>query len=113
MTPLWGYGMDERELPRIARLSGVELSRARQVAMHSPVPSSAGTLTWTVTLMTVDEIPLAESLVTSPDYPMPLSEIAQPHLDVVRLVAVGPWQAESTEDGSPRFSTAVRVAATE
>ncbi|MEV7972121.1 hypothetical protein [Cellulomonas sp. NPDC089187] len=101
--------MDGDGVPRIARLSGPELARARQVAVHSPLPSGAGTLTWTITVMTVDKIPLAESLVTSPDFPIPLSEIVQPHLDVVGLVAAGSWEPQATPDGSPRFNAAVRV----
>ncbi|WP_263120734.1 hypothetical protein [Cellulomonas sp. RIT-PI-Y] len=102
--------MNEDDLPRIAGLSGAELARARTVAMHSPLPSEAEqTLIWTVTVLTAEAIPLAESRATSPDYPVPLTEIAQPHLDVVGLVTVGRWQAEITGDGSPRFSAPVRL----
>ena len=100
--------MDDDGVPRIARLSGAELARVVTVAMHSPRPSPQETLTWTVTLLTREAVPLAQSLATSPDYPVPLSEIAQPHLDVAGLTQIGRWRAEQTADGMPRFSAPVR-----
>lgn len=101
--------MDDDGLPRIAGLSGPELARAALVAMHSPEPAGPAALTWTVTVLSDGDEPLAESRATSPDYPVPLSEIVQPHLDVAGLIAVGGWRAVPTEDGSPRFCIRVRL----
>lgn len=94
-------------LPRIAGLSGADVARVAMIAMHSPVAGEQDTLTWRVTLLSAQAEPLAESLASSPDYPAPLSEIAQPHLDVVGLAQVGRWRAEPTVDGTPRFSAMV------
>lgn len=101
--------MGDGTLPRIAGLSGAELALVTTVAMHSPGSAGAGSLTWTLTVLTADGVPLAESRVTSPDYPVPLAAIVQPHLDVVGLEARGPWRTEATSDGVPRFSVPVRL----
>ncbi len=97
-------------LPRIAALSGAEAAQARHVVVHSPVHAGPDALTWMLTLVTEDGAPLAESRTTSPNFPLPLGDIAQVHLDVVGLVAVDGWTEEQTGDGEPRFHAAVRPA---
>lgn len=101
--------MGDEALPRIAGLSGPELARVETVAVHSPAPSGTGSLTWRLTALAADGVPVAESRVTSPDYPVPLAGIAQPHLDLVGLTALDRWRPETTADGSPRFTTRVRL----
>lgn len=104
--------MTRRRLPRIAALSGAEATRARQVDLHAPVAAGGGVLTWTLTLLDEAGSALAESRVTSPDFPVPLAGIAQVHLDVVGLQQAGDWTALAPSDPSspaPRFRAAVRV----
>lgn len=100
-----------RRLPRIAALSGPEAGRARHLLVHSPVHAGADAVTWTLTLLAEDDVPLAESRTSAPNYPLPLEDIAQVHLDVVGLSATGRWTPEPSEDGAPRFRTPVRPAA--
>jgi hypothetical protein len=103
--------MVRRGLPRIAALSGAEAARARHLVVHSPVRAGSDAVTWTLTLLADDGEPLAESRTTSPDYPLPISDIAQVHLDVVGLEAAGGWIPQQGAHGAgPRFRAAVRVA---
>jgi len=97
-------------LPRIAALSGAEAARARHVVVHSPVHAGPDALTWMLTLVAEDGEPLAESRTTSPNFPLPLGDIAQVHLDVVGLVTADGWTEEQTRDGGPRFQARVRPA---
>lgn len=99
-----------RRLPRIAALSGPEAARARHVAVHSPVPAGPAVLTWTLTLLADGGGPLAESRTSSPDFPVPLADIAQVHLDVVGLVQTGEWEPVPLRDGGVRFQAPVGVA---
>lgn len=101
--------MTRRRLPRIAALSGPEAARARHVDVHSPVPAGTDALTWTLTLLDAAGVPLAESRTTSPDFPMPLADIAQVHLDVVGLAQAGAWEPVATAGGGARFRAAVRA----
>lgn len=98
-------------LPRIAALSGAEAAQARHVVVHSPVHAGPEALTWMLTLLAEDDAPLAESRTTSPNFPLPLGDIAQVHLDVVGLVTTEGWTEEQTGDGGPRFRAPVRPAA--
>lgn len=100
--------MSRRRLPRIAALSGAEAARARHVDVHSPVPAGPGALTWTMTLVDDDGAPLAESRATSPDFPLPLGDIAQLHLDVVGLAQAGDWAPIPSTTGTARFRAPVR-----
>lgn len=101
--------MRRRMLPRIAALSGPEAARARHVVVHSPVHAGPDAVTWMLTLVAEDGAPLAESRTTSPNFPLPLGDIAQVHLDVVGLVRAGGWTQEHADDG-PRFRARVRPA---
>jgi hypothetical protein len=104
--------MTRRRLPRIAALSGVEAAHARHVDLHAPVAAGGGVLTWTLTLLDDAGSALAESRVTSPDFPVPLAGIAQVHLDVVGLQQAGDWAELAPSDPTralPRFRAAVRV----
>ncbi|VTR75854.1 MULTISPECIES: hypothetical protein [Cellulomonas] len=101
--------MTRRRLPRIAALSGAEAARARFVVVHSPVAAGPGAVTWTLTLLGVHGAPLAESRTTAPDFPLPLADIAQVHLDVVGLAQSGEWKAVPTAHGEPQFQAPVRA----
>ena len=101
--------MTRRRLPRIAALSGPEAADAHHVEVHSPVPAGPAALTWTLTLVAADGTPLAESRTTSPDFPLPLADIAQVHLDVVGLVQTGEWEPVAAPRGGARFRAAVRT----
>lgn len=100
-------------LPRIAALSGAEAARARHVVVHSPVPAGSAGLTWTLTLLGDGGTALAESRTSSPDYPVPLGDIARVHLDVVGLEQTGEWEPLPVRHGSARFRAPVRPAAGE
>ncbi|WP_217616113.1 hypothetical protein [Cellulomonas sp. GbtcB1] len=100
--------MTRRRLPRIAALSGPEAALARHVDVHSPVPAGTDALTWTLTLLDDGGVPLAESRTTSPDFPLPLADIAQVHLDVVGLARAGEWEPVATRGGGARFRAPVR-----
>ncbi|WP_431837025.1 hypothetical protein [Cellulomonas sp. Y8] len=100
--------MTRRRLPRIAALSGPEAALARHVDVHSPVPAGTDALTWTLTLLDDGGVPLAESRTTSPDFPLPLADIAQVHLDVVGLARAGEWEPVTTRGGGARFRATVR-----
>ncbi|RMI13385.1 hypothetical protein [Cellulomonas triticagri] len=102
--------MRRRRLPRIAALSGADAALARHVAVHSPVAAGPAALTWTLTLLAEGGGPLAESRTTSPDFPVPLADIAQVHLDVVGLVQAGEWEPVPVRGGGVRFQAPVRVA---
>lgn len=106
---LGGRPVGERKPPRIAELSGAELAMVARVVMHTPVPGGPEALTWTVALLGEDGSVLAESRAASPDYPVPLSEIAQLHLDLAGLAQSGGWRSEWTTDGMPRFSARVTL----
>lgn len=101
--------MTRRRLPRIAALSGPDVERAAHVDVHSPAPAGPAALTWTLTLLDARGVPLAESRTTSPDYPVPLGDIARTHLDVVGLTRTGEWRSLTTAGGAPRFRASVRV----
>jgi hypothetical protein len=101
--------MTRRRLPRIAALSGPEAARARFVVVHSPVPAGTAAVTWTLTLLGAHGAPLAESRTTAPDFPLPLADITQVHLDVVGLTQAGEWRAVPTPDGGPQFQAPVRA----
>jgi hypothetical protein len=101
--------MRKRRLPRIAALSGVQAAQARHVLVHSPVRAGPAVLTWTLTLVADDDVPLAESRTTSPDFPVPLADIAQVHLDVVGLEQAGEWEPLPVRRGEARFRAPVRV----
>jgi len=101
--------MTRRRLPRIAALSGPEAALAQHVDVHSPVPAGTDALTWTLTLLDGAGVPLAESRTTSPDFPLPLADIAQVHLDVVGLAQAGEWEPVATTGGGARFRAAVRA----
>jgi hypothetical protein len=103
--------MRKRRLPRIAALSGAQAARARHVLVHSPVRAGPAVLTWTLTLVADEDVPLAESRTTSPDFPVPLADIAQVHLDVVGLEQVGEWEPMPVRPGDVRFRAPVQVAA--
>lgn len=102
--------MVRRRLPRIAALSGPEAARARHLVLHSPVRAGTEAVTWTLTLLADDDVPLAESRTTAPDFPLPIADIAQVHLDVVGLEAAGRWVPQEPEGDGPRFRAPVRVA---
>ena len=101
--------MSRRRLPRIAALSGPEAHQARHLVVHSPVRAGADAVTWVLTLLADDDVPLAESRTTAPNFPVPLADIAQVHLDVVGLGTAGRWVPQPSEDGTPRFRAPVRV----
>lgn len=101
--------MARRHLPRIAALSGPEAGRARHLLVHSPVRAGADAVTWTLTLLGDDDVPLAESRTSAPNYPLPLADIAQVHLDVVGLRTTGGWASQPSEDGTPRYRAPVRA----
>ena len=101
--------MTRRRLPRIAALSGPEAALAHHLDVPSPVPSGADALTWTLTLLDAGGVPLAESRATSPDFPVPLADIAQTHLDVVGLAQAGGWEPVPTADGGARYRAPVRA----
>jgi len=103
--------MRRRRLPRIAALSGAQAARARHVLVHSPVRAGPAVLTWTLTLVADGDVPLAESRASSPDFPVPLADIAQVHLDVVGLEQAGEWEPLPVRAGEARFRAPVRVVA--
>jgi len=100
--------MTGRRLPRITALSGAEAALACHVVVHSPAPADPA-LIWTLTLTRADGAPLAESRITSPDFPLPLADIARVHLDVVGLVQSGDWEPVPGVPGGPRFRAPVRT----
>lgn len=101
--------MSRHSLPRIATLSGAEVALARRLAVHTPIQTATGALCWAIVLLDADDRPLAEGRATSPDYPLPLVGIVQPHLDVLGLRVVGSWRSEGTPGDRPRYSAAVEV----
>jgi hypothetical protein len=102
--------MGRRRLPRIAALSGADAARARHVLVHSPERAGPAVLTWTLTLLDDGGTALAESRASSPDFPVPLADIAQVHLDVVGLEQAGDWEPLPVHGGAVRFRAPVRVA---
>lgn len=70
--------------------------------LHAPSDGGEGGIVWTLSLVDLAGVPVARELVVEPAVPLPLSELVQPHLDVIGCRVAGEWVTGDDTQGKPK-----------